>query len=383
MTTFTPAHGAAAERLATEQQEVVEKLGNLEDHLGRRLLDSTALEGVTRERRAAVLDKFATLWAQYDRYRTVAVQVRTVMARSRPTKADLREVENLVTGANELAAEIERTYNGIHEVVTATDEVWTAMAPRIDACDTLLRQTQTLVENLGLAASQDPTAEVMTELTGRFNDVRRLALTDPLRLWVDGVVAVQKADQLVAQCERVHADLQTLAELRQHAPRRLDQVSDTVTEVRRLEEETSAQRRRVNAKILAGPATGKGTLPATLLGPRLAAGLELYRREHWRQLASELPALERDVIAALKRAQAELIETGRPLRQRAELRGRLSAYRAKAAGLGRIEDLALEQRYQRARRLLWGAPCDLAVAADAVADYLDAVNATATNEALS
>jgi hypothetical protein len=379
MTSFTEADEAAA-RLADKQQDIIDKLINLEDHLGRRLLDATTLEGVTRERKAKVLNDFATLWDRYERYRTVAVQVRTIMARSRPTNADLREVEDLVTGAKKLAAEVHEIYDGIHQEITATNAVWTAMDPRIDACDTLLRQTQAFVENLSLAASQDPTAEVMTELTGRLNDVRQIASADPLRLWVDGAVVVQEADQLIARCEQVHADLHALTELSQHGPRRLDQVSDTLTEVRRLEEETSAQRRRVNAKILAAPAPEEGAQPADLLGPRLATALELCRCEHWRQLASELPALERDVIAARKRGQAELIEAGEPLRQRAELRGRLSAYRAKAAGLGRIEDLALEQRYQRARTLLWRAPCDLEVAAVAVAEYLDAVNATATNE---
>jgi hypothetical protein len=381
MTSFTEAGEVAARRLADKQQDILDELINLEDHLGRRLLDSTTLEGVTRERTAKVLNDFTALWDSYERYRTVAVLVRTIMARPRPTDADLREVEDLVTGAENLAAEVQEIHDRIHQEITATNAVWTAMDPRVETCDTLLRQAQALVEMLGLVAGQDPTAAVMTELTGRLNDVQLIASADPLRLWIGGAVAVQEADQLVARCEQVHADLHALTELRQHGPRRLDQVSDTVTEVRRLEEETSAQRRRVNAKILTAPAPEEGAQPADLLGPRLATALELCRCEHWRQLASELPALERDVIAARKRAQAELIEAGEPLRQRAELRGRLSAYRAKAAGLGRIEDLALERRYQRARTLLWHAPCDLVVAAGAVAEYLDAVNATATTEA--
>lgn len=380
MTPFAEALEEAAERLARKQQEVVDKLINLEDHLGRRLLDSTTLEGESRECRATVLDEFATLWAQYERYRSVAAQVRTVMARPRPTKADQCVAEGLMSEADELAAAIERIYDGIHEVVTATDEVWTVTAQRIGACDTLLHQTQTLVENLGLTVSHDPTAKGMAELTGRLNEMRRISLTDPLWFWVDGAVAVQEADQLLAQCEQAHADLQALAELRQHASCRLDQLGGMITELRGLEEETSVQRRLVNAKILTAVATDEGAHSADPLGLRLATALQLHRCEHWRQLASELPDLERDVIAARKRAKVELIEAGWPLQQRAELRGRLSAYRAKAAGLGRIEDLALEQRYQRARTLLWRAPCDLVAAAAAVAEYLDAVNATATNE---
>ncbi|MGH3780567.1 MAG: hypothetical protein ACRDRO_08030 [Pseudonocardiaceae bacterium] len=383
MTTFTAADGAdraAAERLATEQQQIVESLIDLEDHLGRKLLDSTTLEGVTRERRAKVLEDFATLWARYESYRIVAVEVRTIMARSRLTQAELREVRETVTRAAELVVAIQAIYGRIHDVVVATDEVWTVMASRIDACDTLLGRAQTLLENLGLVADQDLAAGVVSELVARLNKMRRIALADPLQFWAHGAVAVQEVDQLIAQGEQARADLRALTELREHGPRRLDQVSVTVTEVRRLEEQISEERRRVNVKILAAPVSEEGAQSTDPLGPRLATALELYRCEYWRQLASELPALERDVIAARKRAQAELIETGLPLRQREELRGRLGAYRAKAAGLGRIEDLALEQRYQRARTLLWRAPCDLAVAAAAVAQYQDAVNATATNE---
>ncbi|PZS23202.1 MAG: hypothetical protein DLM60_03080 [Pseudonocardiales bacterium] len=386
MPTFTQADGAdgidgaAAERLATEQDHIVECLINLEEHLGRRLLDATMVAGVTLERRAKVLDDFATLWARYESYRIVAVEVRTIMARSPVTQADLREVRELVTRAAELAGAIQTIYGRIHEVVVATDEVWTVMASRIDVCDTLLDQAHTLVANLSLAAGQDSAAGVVTELADRFNHLRRIALADPLRFWAHGAVAVDEVDQLIAQCEQVRADLQTLAELRQHGPRLLDELNATLIEVRRLEEQISAERRRVNVKILAAPVMEEGAQSMDLLGPRLATALELYRCEHWRQLASDLPVLERDAQAARKRAQAELIETGRPLRQRAELRGRLSAYRAKAAGLGRIEDLALEQRYQRARTLLWRAPCDLAVAAAAVAQYQDAVNAMAAEE---
>ena len=51
------------------------------------------------------------------------------------------------------------------------------------------------------------------------------------------------ADQLLAQCEQAHADLQALAELRQHASCRLDQLGGMITELRGLEEETSVQRR--------------------------------------------------------------------------------------------------------------------------------------------
>jgi len=61
------------------------------------------------------------------------------------------------------------------------------------------------------------------------------------------------------------------------------------------------------------------------------------------------------------------------LGRREELRGLLGAYQAKAARLGAAEDPGLTERFDRARGLLWTAPCDLAAAADAVTGYQQAV----------
>jgi hypothetical protein len=62
-----------------------------------------------------------------------------------------------------------------------------------------------------------------------------------------------------------------------------------------------------------------------------------------------------------------------PLAVRAELRGRLDAYRAKVARLRMAEDPVLIERYDQARRLLWSAPCDLAAADRTVQRYQQAV----------
>jgi hypothetical protein len=250
-------------------------------------------------------------------------------------------------------------------------------AERIDGCDRLLREAGARAVELGLTY-QDPVVGELAELTDRLATVRRIVLTDPLQLWAGPALDV--ADQLISQGERALADLHALGELSQHAWRRLEQVEATLTEAHRLEQETFIERRRTKVKIEMSLRPEPAAQPPDLLGHRLADAVQLCQREDWRQLATELPALEREVDEALRRARAELTEAGQPMRERAELRGRLSAYRAKATGLGRIEDLALEQRYQRARDLLWRAPCNLAVAAAAVADYQDAVNAGPSTE---
>jgi hypothetical protein len=55
--------------------------------------------------------------------------------------------------------------------------------------------------------------------------------------------------------------------------------------------------------------------------------------------------------------------------RRDELRGRLEAYRAKAAARGRAEDERLAGLFTRAHDLLFTAPCDLRAATRAVHAY--------------
>ncbi|NED88647.1 hypothetical protein G3I76_52300, partial [Streptomyces sp. SID11233] len=68
----------------------------------------------------------------------------------------------------------------------------------------------------------------------------------------------------------------------------------------------------------------------------------------------------------LLRAREQLSAVAAPLAIRAELRGRLDAYRAKVARHGLAEDTLLMERYDAARRMLWSAPCDLRAAEQAV-----------------
>jgi len=321
MTPFTVADAeAAAERLTAEHQAVFESLMRLEDHLGRKLLESADPDGVTRERGAEVRYGFATLWTLYETYRAALLRVHAIRARrSHPTRADLEEIEELVTGTTTVAL------------------------PNPDGSPEPLRRQFTL-----------------DELVAEF----RTAYTEVC--------------EVVSEAKALAADLSKLGELHRHAQPRLDLVETTFTEAARLHRQTCDERRWAHAKIH-GVQAPDLVVPWEEPGSRLAAARELCQRGDRRQLATELAALERDADATLQRARTELADSSRPRRERAELRGRLGAYRAKAATLGRIEDLALEQLYQRAHDLLWSAPCDLAIASAAVAEYQSAVNATAAS----
>ncbi|HEV2242248.1 MAG TPA: hypothetical protein VGR98_14500, partial [Streptosporangiaceae bacterium] len=109
------------------------------------------------------------------------------------------------------------------------------------------------------------------------------------------------------------------------------------------------------------------------LADRLAELETLKAAGRWPRLASEIDLLEVQAEAVASGCRdAERQATGL-MDRRDELRGLLDAYQARAAKLGGAEDSELDARYDRARDLLWTAPCDLSAAADAVTGYQQAV----------
>ena len=91
------------------------------------------------------------------------------------------------------------------------------------------------------------------------------------------------------------------------------------------------------------------------------------------RMAAELDTIESEATAATERYRDAERAAATLLDKRAELRGLLDAYQAKAARLGAAEDTGLAMLYQQARDLLWAAPCDLGVAAAAVTHYQQAI----------
>jgi len=145
-------------------------------------------------------------------------------------------------------------------------------------------------------------------------------------------------------------------------------------------ETACAEARRAQKLVgekIASPATPAIPARTAALRSRFAELAELSRLGRWTALGAAAAQLERDAAAALEEAHAVRDEIGAPLRRRDELRGLLGAYQAKAARLGHDEDLGLAALFQRARDLLWTAPCDLEQADAAAARYQAAVNGLA------
>jgi hypothetical protein len=112
---------------------------------------------------------------------------------------------------------------------------------------------------------------------------------------------------------------------------------------------------------------------AKATGDPLGGQVNPATADRWTRLSSELDLLERELASVAGNYRDTERTVAQLLHQRDELRGLLSADKAKAARLGAAEDPHLAARYDRARELLRTAPCDLNAATDAVNGYQQAV----------
>lgn len=151
---------------------------------------------------------------------------------------------------------------------------------------------------------------------------------------------------------------------------RLEQLARQVIDISAVEREARRRYEHVASRITPVPdaAPRAVSLRLSLSALRLAAA---DPDRHW--LQSEFEAAERAAERALRQAAEVRRCLDELLAKRQELRGRLEAFKAKAASGGLAEDIGLATLYRQAHEVLWRAPCDLSIAAESVERYLQAV----------
>jgi hypothetical protein len=384
---------AAAQAALSERDAIQANLLELDGSFGKRLLAGAALTGQTKRRWDAAAGTLATLWQIYSAY-SAAVDRAAEAVAGRLGPRELAAVTALLTGPSvqlasgpaplagrDLAdsgreeltlvtavARMRRAFASVTEVVAAAEQVWTEMAGRLDTIgaelDRVTRLTTTLNDEAmtgNLAASRAKLARLRDTLNG-----------DPLALWQGSAVDVSPADQLAERVTSIAARVDELVRLRDEARDRIAEVTAAADRARAARDDAVAAWQQAAAKITPEAMPPPPGDLADLSG-RLAGLDALLAAGRWIRLSSELDLLERELAAAA----TKFIDTERAvvalMNRRDELRGLLDAYKAKAARLGAVEDTGLAERYDRARDLLWTAPCDLAAAADAVTWYQQAV----------
>jgi hypothetical protein len=137
-------------------------------------------------------------------------------------------------------------------------------------------------------------------------------------------------------------------------------------------DQARAARAEASQKILGATF---GTVDADALAARLnflrtnLRSITSVGQGDWQEARRLLGQLDQQTAALRDEVTLALGAVKGPLDTRNELRGRLDAYHAKALAIGLAEDEGLTQVYERARTLLFTAPCDVAGAEAAVREY--------------
>ncbi|MGW6690099.1 hypothetical protein [Streptomyces sp. NPDC054961] len=391
----------ALSRLDAEHEAVETSLLALQDHAGRRLLEGAGLTGTTKERWAAADAAITRLWRYFDAYSGALAAAREVRERRRwPSREDLVELTDrlrgpgvMISGAGvegaplaerfslaELVVRMNELYASSLDVVVAADSVWSALPARIDLLSAELHRTRSLAHSVGVRPGEHPSGDDLEAITAELAELRERVIADPLAFWVPvtgsaapggGRPDTGRYDRAALALEDVRREVEAVLTVRQDSEQRLIGLRDVLSRADRTLAEARKARAEVLAKIAASEVPAVSG-PPTALQEQLSAAAEYRRRSQWHRLSPLLESLEVRAEEELLRARESLTAVTAPLAVRAELRGRLDAYKAKVARHGMAEDPLLIERYDAARRMLWSAPCDLRAAEQAVWRYQQA-----------
>ncbi len=376
-----------------ERDTIQANLLELDGSFGKRLLAGAKLAGETKQRWDAAAAELTRLWETFTAYSAVIDRAAEVLGtvRRSPGRA-LTELTTILkepsvrlahassalargdlTGTAETAVtlaaavgKMRAAFAVVADVVAAAETVWNAMSD----------QLQQVAADLGAARQQaggiadDALSNALALAEADLGQLRDSVNSDPLALWQGGKVDAARLDRLQGRAAAAVSRAAELAALRENAGQQIAAVAVTVSAVREAWQDAMAAREAALAKV-----AGELPWPPDIhgLADQLAALDTLQAAGRWSRLASELDLLEEQAAAAAKGCRDAERQATALLDRRAELRGLLDAYQAKAMQCGGAEDSGLQERHDRARALLWTAPCDLPAAADAVVAYQQAV----------
>ncbi len=387
----------ALERLTTERERITNGLVELETHQGYRLLKDAPLTGATQRRRDGLNSRMATLWRLSEAHGKVLDEARELRTRhSKPGQAQLAELTRLLTGTSVelVGAEIpleERTLLGptgewlsleavvarmtpLYEeaagTIAAVDGVWSALLARLAEVEATAQTAEALLAALGVRD------EEFDRTTRRLAEVREAVRADPLSMAPGDRPDTADIDRVGEDLTALRHRLEDAVRIRDEHDDRVRGVESTIALVRAAQLEAVRARETVLAKIAAPSLPDLPDLTAALTD-RLAALGTLRGEGRWIDLAVRVSDAERAAATALDRARTAIGLINGVLERRDELRGRLSAYRAKAGRLGHAEDDHLTRLHQEAYDLLWSSPCDLRQATVALARFQRAIGPSA------
>jgi hypothetical protein len=404
---LTRDQAAAAVAAAVAERDTIQaNLLDLDASFGKRLLAGAQLTGETKRRWDAATAAMTTLWETFSAYSAVVNQAAEIQSGARRSPGrGLAELTSLLNGPSVRLArassavargdltgaaetkitpaaavrEMRLAFADVADVVSAAENVWNAVADQLQQVAADLGAARHRTDGL----ADEALAEALGQAEAELGQLRDVLNTDPLALWQrgpgnqvglgnrGGVVDTARLDRLRQRAAAAVSKAGEVAALRENTDQRIAAVAMTVSAARAAWQDAMAARERVAGRIAAAQLAQPPDVRS--LADRLAALDTLKAAGRWPRLASELDLLEQQATAVADGCRDAERQATELMDRRDELRGLLDAYQARAAKLGGAEDSELDARYDRARDLLWTAPCDLSAAAEAVTGYQQAV----------
>ncbi|WP_305788986.1 hypothetical protein [Symbioplanes lichenis] len=385
MTRPSPTDRADAElaRLERAVTAIAANLVDLDDNSDRKDLDRGPLTGRTAREWADATTALTQLWDGYAMLTAVIKEARALRSQRRFSDRERAEYAHRVLGSSitlstttvplarrgllgarhssttctpgELLSAMEAAFATAVAVVTEAGEHWHRLMPAAAAAAARVAHLKGLTRSVTLE-----------EADRRLDGFTAALATDPLGC------DETTLDAVLFLLEKADAERTSAGELRESLVQRLADAHKLAAGL------AGAARTAAAAEHAAGTRFSEHDLVVPGgpdLRPDLVALDALAAAGQWDAMSPRLAAwtrAARERLAALEAATAH--NTGL-LAQRNELRGRFSAYRAKAAGRGLAEDATLAPLAARVQEVLTTAPCALEEARTAVAAYQEAVTA--------
>jgi hypothetical protein len=357
-------------------------------------LRGSTLTGTTASRWQTLRPELDVLWAHFTLLGVVVEQARAIRGARRPGDAEWGELSAMLQESTigldaaglpadgsgnpavtwikvwDLAQQLEQRCAAVAAQLSEVDAAWSAVAGRLGPIAEAVDKATALAAELGAASTVEPLRATLANL-------QSTAIEDPLAAAPGGRVGGRVDDGLRELSARVDTTRQRLAELkslRDGYQQRVAGLRGLADDVIAAERELAEVYARVTEKILD---PGLAALPSFGAGLRTTAD-QLERlgvSGEWATLADTMAATEKSAREARERVSyLRQVATGL-LDRREELRGRLDAYRAKAASKGVVEHPELTNRYDEAHRVMFTAPCDLRAGTRAVLAYQQTLSA--------
>ncbi len=334
------------------------------------LTDASSMSGATRDAALSAAEAFRDLWPGWSR-----VQEAIELAEERLATKD---VDGAVAalwidgeGAEAVLTELHREAREVQDTASRFAHLWDDVIPRRDA---LRGRLGTLEERAVLVEKHE--APELRAARGAVEALAKAVEDDPIG--ADPAIA----EQAVEAAERLVRDA---LEERDGLAGRLAAAATLVSRLPDLIARGALALDTAREKIVDGGAllspvdrtVVDGDDPQAL-APWLRRIEAAHDRGEWQAARAGLEAWERVADAVARNAERVLAANEAPIRYRDELRGLLTALRAKAAATGFAEDPDATAAYEAARDILWVAPCPLALGERRVLAYRDLINAGGT-----